>query len=487
VELYNLTIHELHTRLSTGEVTSQEVTESVLKRVESIDEQVNAYITVTKPLAMAQAKKADEVISRGQCTPLTGIPLAIKDILCMKGVTTTCGSKILENFVPPYDATVIKRLREEDAVFIGRTNMDEFAMGSSTETSYFGPTRNPWDASRIPGGSSGGSAAAVAADECIAALGTDTGGSIRQPAACCGLVGLKPTYGRVSRFGLIAFASSLDQAGPMTKDVQDTALLMNVICGYDPLDSTSVKVEVPDYTAVLGKDVAGMSIGIPKEYFMEGLDGEVAKAVSEAIKVLEGLQMEVKEVSLPHTDYAVAAYYLIAPAEASSNLARYDAVKYGYRTSKDTGLLDMYMHSRSEGFGAEVKRRIMLGTYALSAGYYDAYYKKASQVRTLIRKDFETVFEECDVIVTPTYPTSAFKIGEKVNDPLNMYLSDIFTIPANLAGIPAISLPCGFTGEGLPIGLQLLSNSFQEEKLIQVAAAYEQESRWHLQKPTLAM
>jgi aspartyl-tRNA(Asn)/glutamyl-tRNA(Gln) amidotransferase subunit A len=405
----------------------------------------------------------------------------------MKGVTTTCGSKILENFIPPYDATVIKRLREEDAVFIGRTNMDEFAMGSSTETSYFGPTGNPWDTSRIPGGSSGGSAAAVAADECIAALGTDTGGSIRQPAACCGLVGLKPTYGRVSRFGLIAFASSLDQAGPMTKDVHDTALLMNVICGYDPLDSTSLKVEVPDYTAVLGKDVAGMSIGIPKEYFMEGLDREVEKAVSEAIKVLEGLQMEVKEVSLPHTDYAVAAYYLIAPAEASSNLARYDGVKYGYRTGKDTGLLDMYTSSRSEGFGTEVKRRIMLGTYALSAGYYDAYYKKASQVRTLIRNDFETVFKECDVIVTPTYPTSAFKIGEKVNDPLNMYLSDIFTIPANLAGIPAISLPCGFTGEGLPIGLQLLSNSFQEEKLIQVAAAYEQDTRWHLQKPALTV
>ena len=487
MELYNLTIHELHARLSTGEVTSREVTESVLKRIESIDEQVNAYITVTKPLALAQAKKADETISRGQCNPLTGIPLAIKDILCMKGVTTTCGSKILENFIPPYDATVIKRLREEDAVFIGRTNMDEFAMGSSTETSYFGPTGNPWDTSRIPGGSSGGSAAAVAADECIAALGTDTGGSIRQPAACCGLVGLKPTYGRVSRFGLIAFASSLDQAGPMTKDVHDTALLMNVICGYDPLDSTSLKVEVPDYTAVLGKDVAGMSIGIPKEYFMEGLDREVEKAVSEAIKVLEGLQMEVKEVSLPHTDYAVAAYYLIAPAEASSNLARYDGVKYGYRTGKDTGLLDMYTSSRSEGFGTEVKRRIMLGTYALSAGYYDAYYKKASQVRTLIRNDFETVFKECDVIVTPTYPTSAFKIGEKVNDPLNMYLSDIFTIPANLAGIPAISLPCGFTGEGLPIGLQLLSNSFQEEKLIQVAAAYEQDTRWHLQKPALTV
>jgi aspartyl-tRNA(Asn)/glutamyl-tRNA(Gln) amidotransferase subunit A len=487
VEFYNLTIHELHTLLSTKEVTSQEVTESVLKRIESIDEQVNAYITVTKPLAMEQAKKADETISLGKCKPLTGIPLAIKDILCMKGVTTTCGSKILENFIAPYDATVIKRLKEQDTVFTGRTNMDEFAMGSSTETSYFGPTRNPWDASRIPGGSSGGSAAAVAADECIAAVGTDTGGSIRQPAACCGLVGLKPTYGRVSRFGLIAFASSLDQAGPMTKDVYDAALLMNVICGYDPLDSTSVNVEVPDFTEVLGKDVAGMSIGIPKEYFMEGLDREVEKAVSEAIKVLEGLQMEVREVSLPHTDYAVAAYYLIAPAEASSNLARYDGVKYGYRTSKDTGLLDMYNYSRSEGFGTEVKRRIMLGTYALSAGYYDAYYKKASQVRTLIRNDFETVFKQCDVIVTPTYPTSAFKIGEKVNDPLKMYLSDIFTIPANLAGIPAISLPCGFTGEGLPIGLQLLSNYFQEEKILQVAAAYERETEWHLQKPPLTV
>ena len=487
MELYSLTIHELHALLSAGEVTSQEVTESVLKRIKSLDGQIHAYITVTESLAMAQAGKADEMISRGRCNPLTGIPVAIKDIFCMKGVRTTCGSKILENFVPPYDATVIQRLQAEGAVFIGRTNMDEFAMGSSTETSYFGPTRNPWDTTRIPGGSSGGSAAAVAADECIAALGTDTGGSVRQPASCCGLVGLKPTYGRVSRFGLIAFASSLDQAGPMTKDVYDTALMMNVICGHDPLDSTSLQVEVPDYTAALGKDVSGMSAGIPREYFMEGLDRDVEKAVREAVKVLEGLQMEVREVSLPHTGYAVAVYYIIAPAEASSNLARYDGVKYGYRTSREGGLLDMYQYSRSEGFGTEVKRRIMLGTYGLSAGYYDAYYKKASQVRTRIRKDFEAVFKQCDLLVTPTYPTAAFKIGEKVNDPLTMYLADIFTIPASLAGIPAISLPCGFSAEGLPLGLQLLSNSFQEEKLIQVAAAYEQETGWHMRRPPLAV
>ena len=486
MELHKLTIHELHQLLSTREVTSQEATESVINRIESVDAKVNAYISITGDLARDQAKQADKRISEGSCTPLTGIPLAVKDILCIRGVKTTCGSKILENFIAPYDATVIGRLRKQGAVFVGRTNMDEFAMGSSTETSFFGPTRNPWNRERIPGGSSGGSAAAVAADECIGALGTDTGGSIRQPAACCGGVGLKPTYGRVSRYGLIAFASSLDQVGPMTKDVHDAAILMNDICGYDPLDSTSVDVPVPDYTTVLGREVSGMSVGIPKEYFGEGLDKEVEQAIKEAIKVLTGLKMEVKEVSLPHTDYAVAVYYLIAPAEASSNLARYDGVKYGYRTREETGLLEMYNRTRSEGFGTEVKRRIMLGTYALSAGYYDAYYKKASQVRTLIRSDFEKAFKLCDAIVTPTYPTSAFKIGEKVNDPLTMYLSDIFTIPANLAGIPGISLPCGFTSEGLPIGLQILSDSFQEEKLLQVAAAYEQETGWHGQKPDLA-
>lgn len=487
MELYSLTIHQLHELLSKREVTSQEITESVFKRIESVEEKVNAYITLTPELAMEQAKQADENIRQGKLGSLTGIPLAIKDILCIKGVRTTCGSRILKNFIAPYDATVIKKLKEKDAVFIGRTNMDEFAMGSSTETSHFGITRNPWDLERIPGGSSGGSATAVPADECIAALGSDTGGSIRQPAACCGLVGLKPTYGRVSRFGLVAFASSLDQIGPMTKDVRDAAILMNEICGYDPLDSTSVNIEVPDYTQILGRGVKGMSAGIPQEYFIEGLDGEVKIAIKEAIKVLEGLGMEIKEVSLPHTEYAVAVYYLIAPAEASSNLARYDGVRYGYRTKESAGLLEMYKLSRSEGFGTEVKRRIMLGTYALSAGYYDAYYKKASQVRTLIRNDFENTFRECDVIITPTAPTPAFKIGEKVDDPLKMYLSDAFTIPANLAGIAGISIPCGFSSQGLPIGLQILANSFQEEKLLQVAYAYEQHTTWHSKKPNLRL
>ena len=485
MELQKLTIHQLHELLSKKEVTSKEVTESFLKRIELVDGKVHAYTTLTPELAIKQAKQADENIRQGKLNTLTGIPLAIKDVLCIQGVKTTCGSKILENFIAPYDATVIKKLKEKDVVFIGRTNMDEFAMGSTTETSHFGTTRNPWNLERIPGGSSGGSAAAVSADECIAALGTDTGGSIRQPAACCGLVGLKPTYGRVSRFGLVAFASSLDQIGPMTKDVKDTAILMNDICGYDPLDSTSANKEVPNYTQVLGREVKGMSVGIPREYFIEGLDTEVEEAIREAIKVLEGLGMNIKEVSLPHTEYAVAVYYLIAPAEASSNLARYDGVRYGYRTQEDVGLLDMYKHSRSEGFGAEVKRRIMLGTYALSAGYYDAYYKKASQVRTLIRNDFEKAFKECDVIVTPTYPTTAFKIGEKVDNPLKLYLSDIFTIPANLAGMAGISIPCGLSSEGLPIGLQILANFFQEEKLLKVAHAYEQHTKWHLIKPDL--
>ena len=485
MELSSLTIHQLHELLSKKEVTSKEITESTLKRIESVEGKVNAYTTLTPELAIKQATQADKNIGQGKLSTLTGIPLAIKDVLCIQGVKTTCGSKILGNFIAPYDATVIKKLREKDVVFIGRTNMDEFAMGSTTETSHFGTTRNPWDLERIPGGSSGGSAAAVSADECIGALGSDTGGSIRQPAACCGLVGLKPTYGRVSRFGLVAFASSLDQIGPMTKDVKDAAILMNEICGYDPLDATSVNTEVPDYTQVLGREVKGMSVGIPREYFIEGLDREVEGSIRGAVKVLEGLGMEIKEVSLPHTEYAVAVYYLIAPAEASSNLARYDGVRYGYRTPEDVGLLDMYKRSRSEGFGAEVKRRIMLGTYALSAGYYDAYYKKASQVRTLIRNDFEKAFKECDVIVTPTYPTTAFKIGEKVDDPLKLYLSDIFTIPANLAGIAGISIPCGLSSEGLPIGLQILANFFQEEKLLKVAHAYEQHTKWHLKKPDL--
>lgn len=483
-ELYGKTIHELRSLLASREVTSLEITESVLKRIEAVEEKVHAYIAVTPLLAREQANRADGRIGSGAAGVLTGIPLAIKDNLCIQGVTTTCGSKTLAQFIPPYSATVIDALAGQDAVFVGRTNMDEFAMGSSTENSCFGPTRNPWNHEMIPGGSSGGSAAAVSADECIAALGTDTGGSIRQPAAFCGMVGLKPTYGRVSRFGLIAFASSLDQVGPMTKDVRDAALLMNVISGYDRRDSTSVNTGVPDYTAVLGKEVAGMRAGIPKEYFAAGLDGEIERAVREALRVLQGLKMEITEISLPHTEYAVAAYYLVAPAEASSNLARYDGVKYGMRRGEEGGLLDMYTRSRSEGFGVEVKRRIMLGTYALSAGYYDAYYKKASQVRTLIRDDFSSAFRECDVIITPTCPNPPFKIGEKLHDPLSVYLADIFTVPANLAGIPALSLPCGFTGQGLPIGLQMLSNFFQEEKLLQVAHAFEQNTPWHLRKPT---
>lgn len=483
MELFSLTIDQAHQLLSKREVTSQELTASVFKRIESVEKKIHAYITLTQELALEQAGQADDLIRQGKGNTLTGIPLAIKDIMCIKGVRTTCGSKILENFIAPYDATVIKKLKEHHVVVVGRTNLDEFAMGSSTETSHFGITRNPWNLERIPGGSSGGSAAAVSADECLGALGTDTGGSIRQPAACCGLVGLKPTYGRVSRFGLVAFASSLDQIGPMTKDVRDAALLMNAIAGYDPLDSTSLPIAVPDYTQVLGREVKGMRVGIPKEYFIEGVEAEVDASVKEAIKVLEGLGVEVKELSLPHTEYAVAVYYLIAPAEASSNLARYDGVRYGYRSKESAGLLDMYRCSRSEGFGTEVKRRIMLGTYALSAGYYDAYYKKASQVRTLIRQDFEKAFNKCDVIITPTAPTPAFKLGEKIDDPLKMYLSDIFTIPANLAGIPGISLPCGFTSGGLPIGFQILANAFQEEMLLKVAHAYEQHTSWHRKKP----
>jgi aspartyl-tRNA(Asn)/glutamyl-tRNA(Gln) amidotransferase subunit A len=484
-ELYRKTIHELQALLASGEVTSLEITESVLKRIDAVEADLHAFTSVTPLLAREGAKRADERIKSGSAGLLTGIPLAIKDNLCIKGTTTTCGSRTLAQFIPPYHATVIKRLVDDDAVFVGRTNMDEFAMGSSTENSCFGPTRNPWNHAMIPGGSSGGSAAAVAADECIAALGTDTGGSIRQPAAFCGMVGLKPTYGRVSRFGLIAFASSLDQVGPMTKDVRDAAMIMNVISGYDHRDSTSVDIGVPDYTAAIGKEVSGMRVGIPREYFTAGLDLEIERAVRESLTVLEGLKMEIKEISLPHTEYAVAAYYLVAPAEASSNLARYDGVKYGFRGGEEGGLWDMYTRSRSEGFGVEVKRRIMLGTYALSAGYYDAYYKKASQVRTLIRNDFSRAFRECDVIITPTCPGPPYKIGEKTHDPLSVYLADIFTVPANLAGIPALSLPCGFNGQGMPIGLQMLANFFQEEKLMQVAHAFEQNTPWHVRKPPL--
>lgn len=486
MELYERTIHELHDMLKKGETTAQAVTESVLGRIKAVDPKVKAYITVTEDAARRQAEEADRRIKAGDVSsPLIGIPIAVKDNMCTDGVKTTCASKILGNFIPPYDATVVGRLKQAGAVLCGKPNMDEFAMGSSTENSGFFITKNPWDLERIPGGSSGGSAAATAAGECIGSLGSDTGGSIRQPAACCGVVGLKPTYGRVSRYGLVAFASSLDQIGPITKDVTDTAILMNVIAGSDPRDSTSANIPVPDFLRALKKDVKGMKIGMPKEYFIKGMDPEVEKTVKDAVKTLEGLGAKVREVSLPNTDYAVATYYILATSEASSNLARYDGVKYGYRTPAPKDLMDMYTKTRHEGFGPEVKRRIMLGTYALSAGYYEAYYKKGQQARTLIKKDFDDAFMLVDVIATPTSPTAAFRIGEKTTDPLQMYLSDIFTISVNLAGIPGMSVPCGFTKNGLPIGLQLLGRHFDEESIIHAAFAYEQATEWHKRKPKI--
>jgi aspartyl-tRNA(Asn)/glutamyl-tRNA(Gln) amidotransferase subunit A len=485
MELYESTIHELQDKLRAGVTTSAEIVSSVFGRIDAVEKDVHAYITLMRESALAEAERADLALDRGERRALTGIPVALKDIFCTKGVRTTCGSRILDNFVPPYDATVVERLRTAGAVFVGKTNMDEFAMGSSTENSFFGATRNPWDLERIPGGSSGGSAAAVAADECIAAFGSDTGGSIRQPASLCGVVGMKPTYGRVSRYGLVAFASSLDQIGPFTKDVEDCAILMNVIAGYDPRESTSVPQEVPDYRRFLGRDIEGWRVGIPKEYFIDGIDPEVEAAIRETVRVVEGAGAKCVEVSLPHTDYCVAAYYVVAPAEASSNLARYDGVKYGFRSEENRDLIEMYKKTRSAGFGAEVKRRIMIGTYALSSGYYEAYYKKASQVRGLIKRDFDEAFATCDVIITPTSPTPAFRIGEKTDDPLQMYLSDIFTISANLAGIPGISVPCGFTAGGLPIGVQFLAGHFQEGRLIQFASAYETHAKIERRRPRL--
>lgn len=486
MELHSLTIHELHDLLIRKEVTSREITQAFYRRIKNVDDQVKAYLIAKEEDALQQADRVDQEISRGEMIEdLDGIPLGLKDILCTKGMKTTCGSRILEGYVPFYDGTVVQKLRERNAVILGKLNMDEFAMGSSTENSAFQITRNPWDLTRIPGGSSGGSAAAVAADECAAALGSDTGGSIRQPAACCGIVGMKPTYGRVSRYGLVAFASSLDQIGPMTKDVEDCAILLKAISGYDPRDSTSINLEVPDYKRSLRNDVQGLRIGIPKEYFIEGIDPDVEKAVSEAIDQFKRMGADVRTISLPHTEYAVAVYYIICTAEASSNLARYDGVKYGHRSREFKDLMEMYMRTRAEGFGPEVKRRIILGTYVLSAGYYDAYYKKASQVRTLMRMDFEEAFQKVDVILTPTAPTPAFRIGEKVEDPLQMYLSDVFTIPVNLAGTPAISVPCGFSREGLPIGLHLVGKHFDEGKILQVAYTFEQNTDFHLRKPAI--
>ncbi|WDT77693.1 MAG: Asp-tRNA(Asn)/Glu-tRNA(Gln) amidotransferase subunit GatA [Candidatus Manganitrophus sp.] len=481
------TAHELHEALKKKSVSAKELVNAFYARIESVEKGVRAYNTLTQKEALAQADRIDQAIARGEAIgPLAGIPIALKDNLCLEGVRTTCSSKILDGYRPPYDATVVSRLKEAGGIFLGKTNMDEFAMGSSTENSAFEKTKNPWDLSRIPGGSSGGSAAAVAASEATAALGSDTGGSIRQPAACCGVVGLKPTYGRVSRYGLVAFASSLDQIGPLTKDVTDTATVMNVIGGYDRSDSTSADLPMPDLTRALRRDVRGMRLGVPKEYFIEGMDPEVEGSVAQAIETLKKLGAEVKEISLPHTEYAVATYYILATAEASSNLARYDGVRYGYRTPEARDLLEMYMKTRAEGFGPEVKRRIMLGTYALSAGYYDAYYKKAQQVRTLIKRDFDEAYQSVDVIITPTAPTPAFRFGEKTADPLQMYLSDIFTISVNLAGIPAISLPGGFSKGGLPIGLQILGRAFDEEGILRVAYTFEQETEFHTRRPSLS-
>jgi len=475
MNLHSLTAHALLDLFKSGKASAKEAYEAVLGRIKTVDPRVKAYVH------MAHSKPDFQ----GEMP----IPIAIKDNLCTKQEEITCASRILKGFRSPYDAGVIERVKKSGGSILGIVNMDEFAFGSSCETSCYGPTFNPWDLQCVPGGSSGGSAASVAADEAMWALGSDTGGSIRQPASFCGIVGLKPTYGRVSRYGLIAFASSLDQIGPLTKDVRDCALLMNIIAGYDERDSTSVNEPVPDFTKALVNDVRGLKIGIPKEAFVDGLDPEVRRSVEEALDLLKKLGAVIKEVSLPHTPYAVATYYIVATAEASSNLARFDGVRYGLRAQpsrvRKNALVDMYEETRSLGFGDEAKRRIMLGTYALSSGYYDAYYLRGQKVRTLIKNDLDEVFKDCDVIMTPTSPTVAFKVGEKLSDPLSMYLSDIYTIPANLAGIPAISIPCGFSQSGLPIGLQLMGKAFDEEMLLRVSYTYEQNTEWHLKKPNL--
>ena len=478
------TIHEYAELLKQRKLSSVELTKQYLARIEKADAQIGSYITVCSDDALAAAGKADERIAKGEATLLTGIPVGIKDNICTEGITTTCASKMLYNFVPPYDATVTKRLKNEGAVILGKLNMDEFAMGSSTESSYFKKTKNPYDLTRVPGGSSGGSAASVSADLAPYALGSDTGGSIRQPAAFCGNVGLKPTYGLVSRFGLIAFASSLDQIGSFTKDVTDCAIVLNAIAGYDKMDSTSVDPDKTDYTKALGLPLKGMKIGVPKQYLESGIQAEIREAVENAIKVYEMLGAECEECSLPLSKYALPAYYLISSAEASSNLARFDGIKYGYRAEEYHGLTDLYEITRSEGFGEEVKRRIMLGTYALSSGYYDAYYKKAQQVRGLIKRDFAACFEKYDVLLTPTTPTTAYKFGEK-SDPVAMYMGDICTVAVNIAGLPAISIPAGLDKKGMPIGIQLIANSFDERKLLTAAFAYERETGYEKLRPTV--
>jgi aspartyl-tRNA(Asn)/glutamyl-tRNA(Gln) amidotransferase subunit A len=482
--LYNLTIEQAHRLLIKREISSVELTKAVLERISQVEEKVHSFVTVTKESALSRAQEADARIKQGDSSPLTGIPALIKDNMCTKGIRTTCSSHMLEKFVPPYNATVVERLNQVGMVMVGKGNMDEFAMGSSNEHSAFFATRNPWNLDRVPGGSSGGPAASVSASEAIYALGSDTGGSIRQPASFCSIVGMKPTYGRVSRFGLIAFASSLDQIGPMTKDVTDAALVMNTIAGHDPKDSTSMNLPVPDYTKSLIPDLKGIKLGVPKEYFVAGMEDGVRKMMDTAITKLEQLGALVdREVSLPSTKYALAAYYIIAPSEAMANLARYDGVKYGY-SHEGNNIWDAMEKTRGHGFGPEVKRRIILGTYALSAGYYDAYYVKAQKVRTLIRREFDEAFKRYDALITPTSPTVPFTMGEKTGDPLKMYLSDICTLPINIAGIPGLSIPAGFCN-GLPVGMQILGKPFAEETLLHIAYAYEQATEWHRQRPKL--
>ncbi len=479
-------IRELHQQLVSKARSATEITQEALEHIQTLEPTLHSFLAITADQALAQAKSVDAQIAAGSDIGLlAGIPVGIKDNLCTKGIPTTCGSHILENFLPPYESTVTQKLAGAGAIMVGKTNMDEFAMGSSTENSAYQVTANPWDIARVPGGSSGGSAAAVAADECVVSLGSDTGGSIRQPASFCGVVGLKPTYGLVSRFGLVAYASSLDQIGPFGRTVEDAAILLGAIAGYDPKDSTSLKVEVPDYTQCLIPDLKGKRVGVITETFGEGLDDVVADAVHQAIQQLKDLGATVQEISCPRFRYGLPTYYVIAPSEASANLARYDGVKYGFRSKDAENLISMYTQTRAKGFGAEVKRRIMIGTYALSAGYYDAYYLKAQKVRTLIKQDFEKAFESVDVLVCPTAPTTAFKAGEKTADPLSMYLSDLMTIPVNLAGLPGLSLPCGFDQQGLPIGLQIIANVLREDQMFQVAYAYEQATKWHLQAPVI--
>ena len=479
-----LSIQEAHAQLTSRQISSVELTQACLDRIDAVEDRVQSFLTLTPEIALSQAADADRMLAAGEGGPLTGVPVQIKDVMCTEGVPTTCASRMLENFVPVYNATAVERLMGQGAVMLGKGNMDEFAMGSSCENSAFHPTRNPWDLDRVPGGSSGGAAASVAAGEAIYALGSDTGGSVRQPAALCGVVGLKPTYGLVSRYGLIAFASSLDQIGPVGRSVMDCALALNAIAGHDPRDATSVRREPTDYTATLGQDIKGMRLGVPEEYFVDGMDSGARKAVEEAVSTLEGLGASVRPVSLPTTRYALACYYIIAPSECSANLARYDGVKYGYSYQDTNDMWEAMEKTREYGFGPEVTRRVMLGTYALSSGYYDAYYLKAQRARTLIRQDFDRVFQDVDALVTPTSPVTAFKIGEKTGDPVQMYLIDVCTLPVNIAGLPGLSVPCGFS-DGLPVGMQFIGPHFSEETLLRTARAYEEATAWSSARPEI--